>query len=71
LQVFVNASEARFLAWGCPYTIAVGQYVCERWQAGQRSITANELVEALSLPPEKRVCAFLAEDAWRLLLPSH
>ncbi|HXG29455.1 MAG TPA: iron-sulfur cluster assembly scaffold protein [Nevskiales bacterium] len=61
--------RARFQAFGCPSTIAAGDWLCERLE--QRSLAevsglaAAELAEALALAPERRHCAVLAEDALR------
>ena len=59
---------ARFLAFGCPHTIAVSAWVAER-AAGHALRTAlPESVQALSerfaVPVEKRGRLLIIEDAW-------
>ena len=63
---------ARFLALGCPSTIAAGDWLCE-WLEGRTlpdtaALTAGSLAEALVLAPVRRHCAVLAEDALRAAL---
>jgi nitrogen fixation NifU-like protein len=64
--------EARFLAHGCPASIAAGSWLCA-WLEGKTvsaaaEMSAAQLAEALALPPVKRHCAVLAEDALRAAL---
>lgn len=63
---------ARFQAHGCPSTIAAGDWLCE-WLEGRTEteaagLHAAQLVDALTLPPVRRHCAVLAEDALRAAL---
>lgn len=59
---------ARFLAFGCPHTIAVSAWVAEH--AGGPVIRAalpggvQELSERFAVPPEKRGRLLIIEDAW-------
>lgn len=66
--------SARFRAYGCPATVAVADLVCEL-AAGQAPQALAQLplarIEAeLGLPPERRGCILLAEDALRAALAS-
>ena len=66
--------DARFLAFGCPHTIAVSAWVAEQ-AAGRASRAAlPETVEALSerfaVPVEKRGRLLVIEDAWLAALRS-
>ena len=59
---------ARFLAFGCPHTIAVSAWVAEH--AGGAVIRVAlpegvpELSERFAVPPEKRGRLLIIEDAW-------
>ena len=59
---------ARFLAFGCPHTIAVSAWVAE--QAGGSVIRAAlpegvpQLSERFAVPPHKRGQLLIIEDAW-------
>lgn len=77
LRVYLRLSEghieaARFQALGCPSTIAAADWACE-WLEG-RSLTDAQALEpaliatALALPPERRHCAILPDDALRAAL---
>ena len=75
LQVKMAASriaDARFQAYGCPVTIAVGAYlagaVVGRDAAGLPGIDAKAIREALEIPEDRTHCALLGEDAVRSLL---
>lgn len=64
--------EACFQAFGCPATIAAGDWLCE-WLTGRRVDQARELsglsiAEALELPAVKRAVALVAEDALKAAL---
>ncbi|SFF54542.1 NifU homolog involved in Fe-S cluster formation [Fontimonas thermophila] len=63
--------RVRFRAHGCPYTIAVGEWLAEtleregladldRWQAGS-------IRQALEIPEERTHCALMGEDLIRAL----
>jgi NifU-like protein involved in Fe-S cluster formation len=60
--------EARFLAFGCPHTLAVAAWVAER--AAGRDVRAvlpesmQELSERFAVPVEKRGRLLIIEDAW-------
>lgn len=74
LQVKMDGAriaDARFQAYGCPTTIAVGSWLAD-WLVGR---TVDELAgfsatlprEALEIPEQRIHCALLAEDAVRIL----
>lgn len=56
-----------FLAHGCVPTIATASWLCEQLAgleiSAARTIDLKTICEALQLPPHKRFCAVLAEDA--------
>ena len=60
--------EARFLAFGCPHTLAVSAWVAE--QAVGRDARAalpesvQDLSERFAVPVEKRGRLLIIEDAW-------
>ncbi len=59
--------DARFLALGCPYLIACGDWLCAHL-LGRRKAAVSEfdirpIVEQLGLPAVKRYCAVMARDA--------
>jgi NifU-like protein involved in Fe-S cluster formation len=60
--------DARFLAFGCPHTIAVSAWVAERAVGRDACATLPETVQALSerfaVPVEKRGRLLIIEDAW-------
>ena len=62
-------AEARFLAFGCPHTIAVAAWVAE--SAAGRSLSAelpqpvDALRRAFDVPVEKLGRLLVVEDAWR------
>jgi NifU-like protein involved in Fe-S cluster formation len=67
-----QVTDARFQAYGCPTTIAVGAWLAQ-WAVGRelealRSVTAATLREALEIPEERAHCAFVGEDAVKVLL---
>jgi NifU-like protein involved in Fe-S cluster formation len=65
---------ARFLAFGCPHTIAVSAWVAE--QGVGRLLTAalpqsvQELSDRFAVPVEKRGRLLIIEDAWVAALTS-
>lgn len=67
-----RVEDARFRAYGCPTTIAVGAWLAER--AVGRSldelaaIRAPELRQALEIPDSHLHCALLGEDAVKSLV---
>jgi len=69
LQVACEAGvivSARFRAYGCPVTIAVGDWLCA-WLEGRRAdelaLSAGELRTTLEIGDDKAHCALLGEDA--------
>lgn len=63
---------ARFQALGCPSTIAAADWACE-WLEGRSLADAQAfeptlIATALALPPERRHCAILPDDALRAVL---
>jgi NifU-like protein involved in Fe-S cluster formation len=60
--------DARFLAFGCPHTIAVSAWVAERAVGrGARAVlpeTVEQLSERFAVPVEKRGRLLIIEDAW-------
>jgi NifU-like protein involved in Fe-S cluster formation len=60
--------DARFLAFGCPHTLAVSAWVAE--QAVGRDVCAalpesvQDLSERFAVPVEKRGRLLIIEDAW-------
>lgn len=73
LQIFLRLGgdgrieDARFLALGCPYLIAAGDWLCAhvlgRRRAAVAELDMRLIVEQLSLPAVKRYCAVMARDA--------
>jgi NifU-like protein involved in Fe-S cluster formation len=61
-----RVEEARFQAYGCPTTIAVGEWLAEQAQGRTvedlRSIDANDIRAALEIPEDRAHCAILGED---------
>ena len=64
--------DARFQAYGCPTTIAVGAWLAERvvGRAVQElaGIDAKSIREALEIPEDRTHCALLGEDLVKSLL---
>jgi nitrogen fixation NifU-like protein len=64
--------DARFEAFGCPSTIACGEWMCD-WLigttiAGAEQLSGLQIAEALELAPAKRGVALVAEDALKAAL---
>ena len=64
-------ADARFQAYGCPTTIAVGAWLAE-WAVGRdwselSRIDAKTIREALEIPEDRLHCALLGEDALKSL----
>jgi NifU-like N terminal domain len=58
---------ARFLAFGCPHTIAVSAWVAEHAGGPVRVALPEgvaDLSERFAVPPEKRGRLLVVEDAW-------
>lgn len=57
--------ETRFLAYGCPVTIAVGEWLAEQVK-GQKlaslQLTAADIRRALEIADDKTHCALMGED---------
>jgi NifU-like protein involved in Fe-S cluster formation len=75
VQVGSGAIQAaRFLAFGCPHTIAVAAWVVE--QAGGRPVhtvlpeSVENLSQRFAVPVEKRGRLLIIEDAWIAALTS-
>lgn len=70
-----RVAEARFQAYGCPTTIAVGAWLAG-WAEGRTlaelaGIRAGELRAALEIPEDRAHCALLGEDVLRAALARH
>ena len=67
-----RVSDARFQAYGCPTTIAVGAWLAQQ-AVGRRpeelsGIKAATIRQALEIPDERSHCALLGEDVIQALL---
>jgi cysteine desulfurase len=64
--------DARFEAFGCPTTIAVGDWLAEqvigRAPAELAGLKAPQIRDALEIPGERAHCSFLGEDALKSAL---
>lgn len=64
--------DARFRAYGCPTTIAVGAWLAEaavgRTKADLMRIDAPQIRAALEIPEARAHCALLGEDTLRAVL---
>lgn len=75
LELVVEAgriADARFQAYGCPASIAVGAWLAEA-AIGQtpselQGLRARDLVDALEIPEDRLHCALMGEDALRAAL---
>lgn len=68
--------DARFLAFGCPHTIAVSAWVAEH-AIGRKAAAAlalpesvGDLCERFAVPVEKRGRMLIIEDAWAAAVKS-
>ena len=63
-----SVRAARFLAFGCPHTIAVSAWVAEHARGPLTRAALPEgvadLSERFAVPPEKRGRLLIIEDAW-------
>lgn len=63
--------RARFRAYGCPYTLAVGQWLAETLERGGlpglKLIDAPAIRAALEIPEDRAHCALMGEDLIRAL----
>ena len=66
-----RVADARFQAYGCPTTIAVGAWLAER-AVGRpleelAAIRAGDIRQALEIPEDRLHCALMGEDAIKSL----
>ena len=64
-------SDSRFLAYGCPFTIAVGAWLAQ-WCTGRNKsdligFSAAELRAALEIPEDRAHCWLMAQDVLRAM----
>jgi NifU-like protein involved in Fe-S cluster formation len=64
-----HVAEARFKAYGCPTSIAVGEWIAA-WSLGRdaaslSTLSAATLREILEIPEDRAHCALMGEDALR------
>lgn len=64
--------DARFRAYGCPTTIAVGAWIAQ-WSLGRplaelAALDAADLREALEISDDRAHCSLLGEDALKAVL---
>lgn len=66
-----RVAEARFMAYGCPTAIAVGDWLAERLldsaAADWAGIDAERIRGALEIPDDRVHCALMGEDVLRQL----
>lgn len=67
-----RVADARFRAYGCPTSIAVGAWLAD-WAIGKdahelASLDAARVREELEIPEDRAHCALLGEDALRAVL---
>lgn len=67
-----RVADARFRAYGCPSSIAVGSWIAD-WSIGRNaaelaSLNARQLREVLEIPEDRAHCALMGEDAIKALL---
>lgn len=64
-------SDARFQAYGCPTTIAVGAWLAGhavgRSLADLSAVRAGDIRQALEIPEDRLHCALMGEDALKSL----
>lgn len=59
-----GVEACRFLAYGCPVSIAVGQWLAEQLESGVAGPpSAAQIRRALEIPEQKAHCALMGEDA--------
>jgi NifU-like protein involved in Fe-S cluster formation len=67
-----RVSDARFQAYGCPTTIAVGAWLAEqvigRPLAELSALSSEQIRQGLEIPDERAHCALLGEDAIKAVL---
>ena len=67
-----RVADARFRAYGCPNSIAVGAWIAG-WALGKGAaelagLRAADLRQALEIPDDRAHCALLGEDALHIAL---
>lgn len=67
-----RVADARFKAYGCPTSIAVGAWIAE-WSLGKAveelgALNSRQLREALEIPDDRAHCALMGEDALKAAL---
>jgi NifU-like protein involved in Fe-S cluster formation len=66
-----RVAALRFLAWGCPHTIAAAEAACRQLEgAGVEDLvgfSVHELMQTLAVPAEKSSRILVVEDAVRSL----
>lgn len=67
-----RVADARFRAYGCPSSIAVGAWIAD-WSIGRSAselagLNARRLREVLEIPEDRAHCALMGEDAIKALL---
>ncbi|HEY0974554.1 MAG TPA: iron-sulfur cluster assembly scaffold protein [Solimonas sp.] len=64
-----RVAAARFQAYGCPVTIAVGQWLAEQLETMTPFVppTAAQIRHALEISEDKAHCALMGEDVIRAL----
>lgn len=67
-----RVADARFKAYGCPTSIAVGAWIAD-WACGKTAaelarLDARQLREVLEIPDDRAHCALLGEDALKAAL---
>ncbi|MEQ1438580.1 aminotransferase class V-fold PLP-dependent enzyme [Fontimonas sp. SYSU GA230001] len=71
LSLRLDPLQARFSAYGCPYTLAVGEWLAETLEregaAVLRRIDAAAIRAALEIPEARAHCALMGEDVVRSL----
>ncbi|MBI2383251.1 MAG: aminotransferase class V-fold PLP-dependent enzyme [Gammaproteobacteria bacterium] len=67
-----RVAAARFAAYGCPTTLAVGAWLARRAEgralAELRAVNAAEIRQALEIPEARAHCSLLGEDALNAVL---
>ena len=67
-----RVAETRFSAYGCPTSIAVGDWIAQ-WSLGRsaqelRQLDASRIGTTLEIPEDRAHCGLMGEDALRALL---
>lgn len=67
-----RVTDARFRAYGCPSSIAVGSWIAD-WSIGRSvaelaGLSARQLRTVLEIPEDRAHCALMGEDAMKALL---